>query len=102
MVPPWLAENPRVGPGLAFGREQQFVVDPDGIPELSDMLAECPRHRPTPLYALPALAPRWPRLPRAPPARARPRAAPPRRRAAAHADPNTPKTKRLVKRTNAI
>src|SRR5882724_5501344 len=58
MVPPWLAENPRVGPGLAFGREQQFVVDPDGIPELSAMLAECPRHRPTPLYALPNLAER--------------------------------------------
>ena len=58
MVPPWLAENPRIGPGLAFGREQQFVVDPDGIPELCDMLAECPRHRPTPLYALPALAAR--------------------------------------------
>jgi len=59
MVPPWLAENPRIGPGLAFGREQQFVVDPDGIPELCDMLAECPRHRPTPLYALPALAARF-------------------------------------------
>src|SRR5882724_10850060 len=59
MVPPWLAENPRVGPGLAFGREQQFVVDPDGIPELSAMLAECPRHRPTPLYALPNLAARF-------------------------------------------
>src|SRR5882757_10455733 len=58
MVPPWLAENPRIGPGLAFGCEQRFVVDPDGIPELCDMLAECPRHRPTPLYALPALAAR--------------------------------------------
>src|SRR5258708_33306423 len=58
MVPPWLAENPRIGPGLAFGREQQFVVDPDGIPELCDMLAACPRHKPTPLYALPALAAR--------------------------------------------
>ena len=56
MVPPWLAENPRVGPGLVFGREQRFVVDPDGIPELCDMLADCPRHTPTPLYALPALA----------------------------------------------
>src|SRR3982074_3237726 len=58
MVLPWLAENPRIGRGLAFGREQQFVVDPDGIPELCDMLAECPRHRPTPLYVLPALAAR--------------------------------------------
>src|SRR5580700_8847382 len=58
MVPPWLAENPRVGQGLTFGREQQFVVDPNGISELCDMLAECPRHKPTPLYALPALAAR--------------------------------------------
>ena len=58
MVPPWLAENPRVGPGLAFGREQRFVVDPDGILGLCDMLTECPRHQPTPLYALPALAAR--------------------------------------------
>ena len=58
MVPPWLAENPRVGPGLAFGGEQRFVVDPDGIPELCDMLTECPRHKPTPLYELPALATR--------------------------------------------
>src|SRR5277367_6609593 len=58
MVPPWLAANPRVGPGLAFGREQRFVVDPDGISALCDMLAECPRHEPTPLYALPALAAR--------------------------------------------
>src|ERR1700759_760346 len=56
MVPPWLAENPRVGPGLVFGREQRFVVDPDGLPELCDMLTECPRHKPTPLYELPALA----------------------------------------------
>src|ERR1700730_8313384 len=53
---PWLAANPRVGPGLAFGREQRFVVEPNGISELCDMLAECPRHKPTPLYALPALA----------------------------------------------
>src|SRR5260370_28785730 len=58
MVPRWLAENPRVGPGLAFGGEQQFVVDPTGISELCDMLAECPRHEPTPLYSLPALAAR--------------------------------------------
>ena len=58
MVPPWLAANPRVGPGLAFGREQRFVIDPNGISELCDMLAECPRHKPTPLYALPALAER--------------------------------------------
>src|SRR5712692_4365945 len=59
MVPPWLAKNPRARPDLAFGREQQFVVNPDGISALCDMLAECPRHRPTPLYALPALAARF-------------------------------------------
>jgi diaminopropionate ammonia-lyase len=53
-----LAANPRVGPGLLFGREQRFVIDPNGISELCDMLAECPRHKPTPLYALPALAAR--------------------------------------------
>ena len=56
MVPPWLAKNPRAGPDLEFGREQQFVIDPDGIPELCDMLTECPKHSPTPLYALPSLA----------------------------------------------
>jgi diaminopropionate ammonia-lyase len=58
MLPPWLAKNPRTGPGLTFGREQRFVIDPDGIPELCDSLAECPRHKPTPLHALPALATR--------------------------------------------
>ena len=58
MVPSWLAENPRVGPGLVFGREQRFVIDPDGIPALCAMLADCPRHAPTPLHALPALAAR--------------------------------------------
>jgi diaminopropionate ammonia-lyase len=56
MVPPWLAKNPRAGPDLEFGREQQFVINPDGIPELCDMLTDCPKHKPTPLYALPALA----------------------------------------------
>jgi diaminopropionate ammonia-lyase len=58
MLPPWLANNPRTGPGLTFGREQRFVIDPDGIPELYDNLAECPRHKSTPLHALPALATR--------------------------------------------
>src|SRR5260370_7959451 len=58
MVLPWLAANPRVGPGLAFGGEQRFVVDPHGISELCDMLAECPRHKPTPLYSVPALGAR--------------------------------------------
>jgi diaminopropionate ammonia-lyase len=58
MAPPWLARNPRARPDLAFGREQRFVVDPDGIPALCDMLRECPKHTPTPLYALPGLAAR--------------------------------------------
>jgi len=56
MVPPWLASNPRARPDLEFGREQQFVIDPDGIPELCVLLTECPKHSPTPLYALPSLA----------------------------------------------
>ena len=56
MVPPWLAKNPRAGPDLEFGREQQFVINPDGISELCDMLTECPKHSPTPLYTLPSLA----------------------------------------------
>src|SRR5258708_35098543 len=58
MVPPWLAKNPRATAQLKFGREQQFVIDPNGIPELCDMLKECPKHAPTPLYALAALAQR--------------------------------------------
>jgi len=56
MVSPWLAKNPRAGPHLEFGREQQFVINPNGISELCDMLTECPRHKPTPLFALPNLA----------------------------------------------
>ena len=56
MVPSWLAKNPRATPSLKFGREQQFVINPNGIPELCEMLAECPRHVATPLHALPALA----------------------------------------------
>jgi diaminopropionate ammonia-lyase len=56
MIPPWLAKNPRAKRGLEFGRDQQFVVNPNGIPELCDMLKECPAHKPTPLYSLPALA----------------------------------------------
>ena len=56
MVPPWLASNPRARPDLEFGREQQFVIDPNGIPELCAMLTDCPKHSPTPLYALPSLA----------------------------------------------
>jgi diaminopropionate ammonia-lyase len=43
-------------PRLAFGREQQFVINPNGIAELCDMLGQCPRHAPTPLLSLPGLA----------------------------------------------
>ena len=59
MFPSWLAKNPRATSAPNFGREQQFVVSPNGIPELCDMLKECPRHTSTPLYALPALARRF-------------------------------------------
>jgi diaminopropionate ammonia-lyase len=58
MVPAWLAKNPRATSHPEFGRAQQLVVNPNGIAELCDMLTECPRHAPTPLYALPALAER--------------------------------------------
>src|SRR4026208_2279511 len=56
MVTPWLEKNPRAAKALKFGRDQQFVVNPNGIPELCEDLKQCPRHAPTPLHALPALA----------------------------------------------
>ena len=56
MVPDWIASNPRVRKGQPFGREQQYVVNPNGVPELTDELAACPAHRTTPLLSLPALA----------------------------------------------
>jgi diaminopropionate ammonia-lyase len=59
MVPEWLAANPRAKNGLAFGREQQYVINPDGVPELTDRLAACPMHKATPLHSLPALADRF-------------------------------------------
>src|ERR1051325_11398720 len=58
MVPSWLAHNPRASHALKFGRDQQYVVNPNGIPELCEELKQCPRHAPTPLHALPALAER--------------------------------------------
>src|SRR5262245_65286692 len=58
MVTPWLARNPRAAKARKFGREQQFVVNPNGIPELCEELKQCPRHVPTPLHSLPALAQR--------------------------------------------
>ena len=56
MVPDWIASNPRVRKGQPFGRDQQYVVNPNGVPELTDELAACPAHRTTPLLSLPALA----------------------------------------------
>ena len=58
MTPAWLAANPRARKDLAFGRDQQFVVNPNGIAELTDELKQCPAHKATPLYSLPALAAR--------------------------------------------
>ena len=58
MVYDWLAANPRAQERLAFGRDQQYVVNPNGVPELTDQLSACPAHKTTPLHSLPALAKR--------------------------------------------
>jgi diaminopropionate ammonia-lyase len=58
MVTPWLAKNPRATQAVKFGRDQQFVINPNGIPELCEELKQCPRHVPTPLHSLLALAER--------------------------------------------
>src|SRR5918994_1093288 len=58
MVTPWLEKNPRAAKALKFGRDQQFVVNPNGIAELCEDLKQCPRHSATPLHSLPALAER--------------------------------------------
>jgi len=58
MTQDWLEPNPRARTALPFGRDQQFVVNPNGVPELLDMLNACPAHRQTPLHVLPALAKR--------------------------------------------
>jgi diaminopropionate ammonia-lyase len=58
MIASWLTKNPRATPDLAFGPEQRSVVDPAGVAALCDMLLACPKHLPTPLHALPALAAR--------------------------------------------
>lgn len=57
-IPDWIAANPRAKKALPFGRDQQFVVNPNGVPELTDELAACPAHKTTPLHTLPALAKR--------------------------------------------
>ena len=56
MLPSWLAHNPRLSAAPAFGPAQRRVIDPAGIPALCKDLEQCPRHVPTPLVALPALA----------------------------------------------
>jgi diaminopropionate ammonia-lyase len=58
LIPKWLAANPRTRKGQSFGRAQQYVVNPNGVPELTDELAACPAHKTTPLLSLPALADR--------------------------------------------
>ena len=58
MLTSWLAPNPRSAQAPAFGSDQRFVIDPNGIPALCKALEQCPRHVPTPLYGLPALAAR--------------------------------------------
>jgi len=58
MTQDWLERNPRARDGLPFGRDQQHVVNPNGVAELLDMLKDCPAHAETPLQALPALAAR--------------------------------------------
>lgn len=58
MVTPWLENNPRAARTLKFGRDQQYVINPNGIPELCEELKQCPKHVPTPLVALPSLAER--------------------------------------------
>src|SRR3954463_9766402 len=51
----WIDRNPRAA-AQSFGHDQQYVVNPNGVPELLDLLKACPAHRETPLAALPALA----------------------------------------------
>src|SRR5690348_1597250 len=58
MVPSWLVHNPRAARAVKFGRDQQYVVNPNGIAELCEELKQCPRHAATPLHSLPALAAR--------------------------------------------
>jgi diaminopropionate ammonia-lyase len=58
MTHDWLARNPRALHNLPFGREQQYVVNPNGVPELIDELKACPAYKTTSLHSLPALAER--------------------------------------------
>ena len=56
MLPTWLAPNPRVHRDEKFGPAQRRVINPNGIPELCEDIAQCPRHVATPLVSLPSLA----------------------------------------------
>ena len=58
MVNAWLAKNPRADRKMPFGREQQMVINPNGVPELTEEMKQCPVHKETPLHELPALAER--------------------------------------------
>lgn len=58
MLPSWLTRNPRARRDVPFGAAQKHVIDPAGIPELGETLGQCPKHVPTPLHSLPALAQR--------------------------------------------
>lgn len=56
MLPTWLAPNPRVRRDEKFGPTRRRVINPNGIPELCEDIAQCPRHVATPLVSLPSLA----------------------------------------------
>jgi len=54
----WLAPNPRARHDEPYGDAQRSVITAAGVPDLAQMLEQCPAHRVTPLYRLPGLAQR--------------------------------------------
>jgi len=52
----WLAPNPRARHDQPYGDAQRSVINAAGVPELAQMLEQCPAHHVTPLHRLPALA----------------------------------------------
>jgi diaminopropionate ammonia-lyase len=52
----WLAPNPRARHDQPYGDGQRSVINAAGVPELAQMLEQCPAHHVTPLHRLPALA----------------------------------------------
>ena len=52
----WLAPNPRARRDQPYGDAQRSVINAAGVADLAKMLEQCPAHRVTPLYRLPALA----------------------------------------------